>query len=109
MLLHLLPQLDEECWTLAVKKLREWDQVEGPRACAWLFNGLARQVKPGKDRIYLRNQADILAQEAVGMRRIRKGWQQFGVDDPWWVVHEPRREWIPRYHSEPALKTLAET
>ena len=37
------------------------------------------------------------------MRRIRKGWQQFGVDDPWWVVHSPRRQWIPRFHSEPDL------
>ena len=32
------------------------------------------------------NQMDIAMNDAAVMRRIRNGWQAFGVDDPWWVV-----------------------
>ena len=42
-------------------------------------------------------------QESVDMRKLRKGWKQFDEDDYWWVVHEQRRQWLPRYHSEPTL------
>ena len=32
-------------------------------------------------------QADVVKEEAVLMRKVRRGWSQFGVDDPWFVVH----------------------
>ena len=41
--------------------------------------------------------------DAAIMRRIRKGRQSFGVDDPWWVVHDKPQQSIARYHSEPSL------
>ena len=49
------------------------------------------------------NQMDIAKNDAVIMRRIRKGWQAFGVGDPWWVVHDKPVPPLARYHSEPEL------
>ena len=41
--------------------------------------------------------------DAAIMRQIRKGWQAFGVDDPWWVVHDKPVPQLARYNSEPLL------
>ena len=103
-LLDLMPKLDEARWTEAVRKLYWSEQVEGPRACSWLLNVLASQTPGGQDRIWLRTQADLAMEESCQQRRLRKGWRQFGVDDAWWVVHDPPKEWLPRYNSEPALR-----
>ena len=61
---------------------------------------MARRVPDGR---FFRAQADALMEECCTMRRLRKGWQQFGVNDPWLVVHPPREPWLPRYSSAPAL------
>ena len=61
---------------------------------------MVRRVPDGR---FLRAQADVLMEECCTMRRLRKGWQQFGVDDPWLVVHPPNDPWLPRYRSESTL------
>ena len=103
-LLALMPKLDEARWTQAVKKLYQSEREEGPRATSWLLNVLASQTPGGQDRIWLRTQADLAMEESCQQRRLRKGWRQFGEDDAWWVVHDPPKEWLPRYNSEPALR-----
>ena len=103
-LLDLMPKLDEARWTAALKTLYRSEQVEGPRAVSWLLNVLASQAPGGADRLWLRAQADTAMEDSCQQRRLRKGWRQFGVDDPWWVVHDPPKEWLPRYNSEPALR-----
>ena len=57
----------------------------------------------GSDRHWMLNRADALLEEAAVMRKLRKGWSQYGVDDPWFVVYPERQPWLPRYHSEPIL------
>ena len=58
---------------------------------------------PGKDRKLILKQIDNAWNDAAIMRKIRKGWELFGVDDPWWVVHsEPVRQ-MARDNSEPIL------
>ena len=103
-LLALMPKLDEARWTQAFTTLYRSEQVEGPRAVSWLLNVLASQAPGGQDRLWLRAQADNAMEESCQQRRLRKGWRQFGVDDAWWVVHDPPKEWLPRYNSEPALR-----
>ena len=104
-LLALMPKLDEARWTQAVKTLYRSERIEGARAVSWLLNVLASQTPGGQDRIWLRTQADLAMEDSCQQRRLRKGWRQFGEDDPWWVVHEPPKEpWLPRYNSEPALR-----
>ena len=104
-LLALLPKLDEARWTQALKTLYRSDREEGPRATSWLLNVLASQTPGGPERIWLRTQADNAMEECCQQRRLRKGWQQYGVDDPWWVVHDlPKEPWLPRYNSAPTLR-----
>ena len=103
-LLALMPKLDEARWTKALKTLYRSERIEGPRAVSWLLNVLASQAPGGQDRIWLRTQADLAMEDSCQQRRLRKGWQRFGVDDPWWVVHEPPKEWLPRYNSAPTLR-----
>ena len=106
-LLALLPRLNEQQVTRAFQKLRQTCPVEGNRACSWLLNVMASNAPPGKDRIFLREQADILMEDCCVSRKLRKGWLRFGVDDPWWVVHPPQEPWLPRYSSEPLLRKAA--
>ena len=104
-LLALMPKMDEARWTEAVKKLYRSERVEGPRATSWLLNVLAAQAPGGRERLWLRAQADNAMEEACQQRRLRKGWQQLGVDDPWWAVHDPpKAPWLARYNSEPCVK-----
>ena len=54
----------------------------------------------GRTGAFFLENADIVMEEAVVMRRLRKCWSQFGEDDSWFVK-EPQ---LPRYHSEPILR-----
>ena len=49
------------------------------------------------------NQMDIAKNDAAVMRRIRKGWQAFGVNDPWWVVHDTPVRPMARYNSDSVI------
>ena len=108
-LLKLFPILSSRQLTKAVNALRRKDCIEGPRACAWVFEVMSRRIPPGPDRIMFRDQADVFAEEWDAMKRLKRGWRQFGEDDYWWVVHDQPRQWLPRYHSEPTLERCALT
>ena len=98
----LLAQMpDEATFNRRLRAIRMSDSIQGPLALHWMFSTLARAMPPGKDRIFFLEQADIVKNEAVLMRRLKKGWSQFGVSDPWYVVHPEKEQWLPRYHSEP--------
>ena len=76
--------------------------MQGPLALSWLMRSLARRMR-GRDRRQMLEQADILAEEALVMRKLRKSWSQSGVTDPWLVVYPEREPCLPRYLPEPAL------
>ena len=101
----LLAQMpDQATFTRCLQAIRMSDSIHGPLALHWMFTTLARAVPPGKERVFYLEQADIVKNEAVLMRRLKGGWSNFGVDDPWDVVHPPKEPWLPRYHSEPILR-----
>ena len=102
LLLVQLPTLDQATFTRRLEGIRRSDPVEGALAASWLVSSLARRLK-GRERLQMLEQADILTEEAVVMRKLRKGWSQYGVPDPWFVVHPWKEPWLPRYHSAPAL------
>ena len=97
-------QMTQLQWQKRCQQLYRTDSVEGPAAVAWGLQQMATMQPPGKDRNMILNQMDTAKNDAAVMRRIRKGWQAFGVDDPWWVVHGKPGPPIPRYHSEPILQ-----
>mgnify|MGYP005711079015 CR=1 FL=1 len=103
LLLVQLPTLDQATFTRRLNGIRLSDPVQGSQAASWLLSSLARRMR-GRERRYLQEQADLLMEEAAVMRRLRKGWSQYGVSDPWFVVHPWPEPWLPRYHSAPALR-----
>ena len=46
---------------------------------------------------------DTARNDAALMRKIRKGWQEYGYEDCWWVVHDKSEPQMARYNSEPIL------
>ena len=50
-------------------------------------------------------QADVVMEEAVAMRKLKKGYGQYGMT-PWEVVHARPPPQLPRYHSCPCLTTV---
>ena len=105
LLLRQMGKMDREEFKRRLQALRVSDLVEGPLALHWLFSAIARAAPPGKDRIFFLEQADVVMEEAVAMRKIRKGHSQYGMA-PWDVVHHKPPVSIPRYHSCPTLTTV---
>ena len=103
LLLAELHTLDQATFTRRLEGIRRSDPVEGNLAASWLASSLARRLR-GRERRQMLEQADLLTEEAVAMRRLRKGWSQGGVTDPWFVVHPVRQPWLPRYHSAPVTR-----
>ena len=91
-----------------LQALRASDQVKGPLALNWLFSALARRCGPGKDRVFFLEQADIVMEEAIAMRKVKKGHSQYGLT-PWEVVHWKPPAWLPRYDSCPVLPSQCQT
>ena len=89
-ILRLLPQLSPGEWERRCKQLYRTDQVEGPEAIAWGLKLMAEQMPAGAARIRCLNEMDKARNDAAVMRKIRRGWKLFGVDDPWWAVHDNR-------------------
>ena len=103
MILRLLPQMTQSEWTRRCAQLYKTDSVDGPGAVAWGLEMMGMIHPPGKDRVTILEQMDNAKNDAALMRKIRKGWQQFGVEDCWWVVHDTPVPQLARYNSEPEL------
>ena len=84
-----------------LKKLYHSDSIQGPKMVAKYLETLARRLPYGKDRRFLLNQADTARNDAHLMKRLKKGWNRYGMT-PWEVVHH-KAVHLPRYHSEPTF------
>ena len=100
-IVRLLPQIPQKEWEKRCKQLYRTDSVKGPEAVAWGLKQMAAILPPGKDRILILEQMDQARNDAAIMRKIQKGWQAFGYEDCWWVVHDKPEKQMARYHSEP--------
>ena len=103
LLLRLLPKLTRRQFEYRLRQLYFTDSVDGPEAVASGLEFMAYKAPPGPDRRFFLEQMDNARDDAAIMRRIRKGWLQYGVTDPWWVVHGSESKQLPRYNSEPIL------
>ena len=104
LLLRLLPAIQKKEFERRMRQLYATDSVAGPEAVAWGLRMMATKCEPGEQRRFFLEQMDIAKNDAATMRRIRKGWLQYGVTDPWWVVHHTESKQLPRYNSEPILQ-----
>ena len=105
MILGQLPQLSQSEWNQRCARLYASDSVYGPEAIAWGLQILATVNPPGIDRNTVLEQMDIAKGFAHDMRKIRKGWQGYGVDDPIVLIDEIRTPALARYNSEPSFRT----
>ena len=103
MILRLMPQISQSEWTKRCAQLYRTDSVQGPEAVAWGLRMMAIIHPPGKDRVKILEQMDNARNDAAIMRKIRKGWQEYGYEDCWWVIHDKPERQMARYNSEPAL------
>ena len=103
MILRLMPQISQSEWAKRCAQLYRTDSVQGPEAVAWGLRMMAMIHPPGKDRRIILDQMDKAKNDAALMRKIRKGWQEYGYEDCWWVVHDKPERQMARYHSEPVL------
>ena len=78
------------------------DPVQGPLNLHWCFSALARVLPPGTGKEYFQGVALTALREGVAMRRIQKA---LGGIDVWDVVHGRPKKQLPRYHSEPTLRS----
>ena len=105
MILNQLPQLSQSEWNRRCERLFASDSILGPEAVAWGLELIARVNPPGIDRNTVLEQMDNAKSAAHVMRKIRKGWQGFGVDDPMHIIYDIRTPVLPRYNSEPHFYT----
>ena len=103
MLLNQLPQLSQSEWNRRCERLYASDSILGPEAIAWGLELIARVNPPGKERNAVLEQMDNAKTFAHVMRKIRKGWEGFGVDDPMHIIYDIRSPVLARYNSEPIL------
>ena len=98
-----ITQLTESQFQKRCRQLYATDSVEGPEAIAWGFQMMATMMPAGSERNKILDQMDRAKNDAAVMRKIRKGWKQFGEDDSWWVVHDKPYKQLARYNSESVL------
>ena len=103
MILNQLPQLSQSEWNRRCERLYASDSILGPEAVAWGLELIARVTPPGIDRNTVLEQMDNAKSAAHVMRKIRKGWQGFGVDDPIEIIYDLKTPVLARYNSEPIL------
>ena len=95
LLLVQMPQLDQATALRRMKGIRDSDPIQGNLALHWMLSALSRRAV-GRDKHFLLSQADVAMEEAVLRRKLRKGWSQYGVCDPWLVVYPEQVKWLPR-------------
>jgi hypothetical protein len=103
LLLCRINKLDKKSFNRQIKGLYESHSINGPLAVGWGMKMMATQSEPGEGRDFFLGEMYKCEEDANLMTRIKKGWSQYNVDDPWWVVHQKPEQQIARYNSEPIL------
>ena len=101
LLLTQLHNLKREDFEKRMKAVYLSDALSGPRAIAWSMKVMATRCEPGPHRNFFLNQMRAAENDAAIMMRVRAGWRNFGVSDPWDVVYPEKLPQIARYNSGP--------
>ena len=94
-LLALLPRLDCQHFSRAVRRLHNSHAIHGPASVSWMCSTMARRL-PRREKRQMLETADRLMGESVGMRKIAKLWSS---ESAWNAVHGESPRTLPRYHS----------
>ena len=102
-LINTLPQTE---WQQRLHKIFVSDPVQGPLAVAWMCQQMMKAC-PRQSVSFWRSQIEACNRAARSGHKVRLGWEAYGMT-PWEVVHHRgfyRRPALPRYRSEPDLRT----
>ncbi len=99
MMIH-IPQ---ETFERRMKVIYASHSVLGAEACSWGLRVMSWQAAPGKDRPFFLDQMGRAERDAVVMKRIQEGWQQWGMTPSEVCNHTPATA-IARYNSEPCFR-----
>ena len=98
----ILPGMGQREFERRLKNLYATDTVLGPRAVALALKALAVGCPPEGRQFFLSQMRRAL-KDSERMLKVKRGWEQYGVSDPWWVVHHAPEKPLARYNSEPSL------
>ncbi len=98
--------IDRATFQRRLKVIRASGPIQAPLALHWLLSALGRFAKPGEQRQFFLEQADIAMEDAVVLRKLRRGWSQFGVSDPWLAVFPERTPWQSVIHIDVILAAV---
>ena len=104
LLLKTILHIPKEIFERRMKNIYTSDPVLGAEACSWGMRVMSWTVPPGKDRDFFLDQMGRADRDAATMRRLKSGWQQYGMP-PWDVVNHRPAPQIPRYNSEPIFRS----
>ena len=106
-LLALINTMPQREWEQKLHKIFVSDPVQGPLAVAWMLHQVlkasTRQHAP-----FWRSQIDACKQAARAGHKVRCGWEAYGMTPYEVCMHRGyfRRPIIPRYNSEPVLRSV---
>ena len=101
--LALIDALPQAAWEWRVRALFLMDDVQGPIACAWMFQEL-RKICSAADQPWWQAQINAWTLAARIAHKLRRGNDQWGMSC-WKVVHHKPAWQLARYNSEPILGT----
>ena len=89
-----------------MKKIYDSDSIQGPEAVAWAMRVMSIQADK-QDRPFFLEQMKRATDDLTTMRRIKKGWEQYGMTPAQVCAHKPEKQ-IARYNSEPYFRSRRE-
>ena len=104
LLLKTILHIPQETFAHRMKSIYTSDPVLGAEACSWGMRVMSWTTPPGKDRDFFLDQMGRADRDAAMMRRLKSGWQQYGMPPMDVVNHRPAPQ-IPRYRSEPIFRS----
>ena len=104
LLLRTILHIPQETFAHRMKSIYTSDPVLGAEACSWGMRVMSWTTPPGKDRDFFLDQMSRADRDAATMRRLKSGWQQYGMPPMDVVNHRPAPQ-IPRYNSEPIFRS----
>ena len=109
LLLKTILHVPQETFARRMRGIYNSDPVAGAEACSWGMRVMSWTAPPGKDRDFFLDQMSRADRDAATMRRLKSGWEQYGMPPMDVVNHRPAPQ-IPRYNSEPIFRsTRSET
>ena len=104
LLLRTILHIPQETFAHRMKSIYTSDPVLGAEACSWGMRVMSWTTPPGKDRDFFLDQMGRADRDAATCRRLKSGWQQYGMPPMAVVNHKPAPQ-IPRYRSEPIFRS----